>query len=96
MIEVDTSQLKRAVESQHGCTATLGPIGARQRDIRRQGSLGRHSPRIQNLWPSSGQPGLCLVIPNRGKQQAAIFCGAASAADHVPGGGGAGGYCGRA
>jgi hypothetical protein len=70
--EVQVGELKRAIEAQHGCTATFiqsvsvkETIG--QRDIRGQDRVGWHRARFQNQWASSGQQSLCLVISDCGK-----------------------------
>ena len=80
MIEVDTGQLKRAVEAQHACTATL------IQSVPVKETFGDKTvwEGIVHVFKING---LRLVLTDRGKRQATVLCGAASAPGYVPGGG---------
>jgi hypothetical protein len=62
VIEVNPNELKRAVESQHGCTATLIQSVPIKETFDGKTVWGRCRPRFSNPRSSQGQQSLCLVI----------------------------------
>jgi hypothetical protein len=56
LMSAETDQLRNAIESQHGGTAMLAQ------------SVPVKETHARSCGPSRGLPGLCLVVPNRGRR----------------------------